>query len=243
MTGDYETRYNRAWSHMITWEEDGVPPSQVPYMRWQEAFEYRRMVVLSEVLKPILRPSSRVLDLGCGRSIIARISDVLDVPIHLLGIDISQVILDHNGERWPDHKWRKDDATDPQVPGSYYDLVHAGEIIEHVEDRGEVLKTWASLVRRGGYLVVTTPTPSLKVPFGQHIGFVSQGDVKRAMKAEGLTMVATYGIGIFLPLLARTVLAIPHKDMRNRLYRWLLEVTVDHPLLSDQAIYVGRRER
>lgn len=109
----------------------------------------------------------RVLHLGCadspytldklrsGRLLHTRL---LDVSLDLWGLDTDkdaiQVLLDHGmanvfGGR------TEDDHLD--VPTGYFDLVLAGEIIEHVDNPGLFLQSLKRFLSKDGSVIVTTP--------------------------------------------------------------------------------------
>jgi len=205
---------------------------------WIEYFEERRYQVLEPILLRILKPGSTALDVGCGDSLIAMVAQANDLDIHLTGIDISEGLLEHNSERWPQHEWVQGDAMDP-APGRTFDLVHAGEIIEHLDDRPPALDHWCECVAPGGSLIITTPTPTLKFPEGQHVGFESQGDIRQAMARHGIRLAESYGIGLFVPFHAKLLFRFKQVELRDAVYRWTLRATHRWPTLATQAVYVG----
>jgi len=210
------------------------------HVLWLDYFEHRRYEVLEPILVRVLRPGMSVLDVGCGDSLIAHVAKGAGLDIKLTGLDISKELLQRNRERWPEHEWVEGDATDP-AHGRTFDLVHAGEIIEHLDDRSPALDNWCRCVAPGGCLIITTPTPTLKVPEGQHVGFESEGDIRKAMARNGVRLVESYGIGLFVPLYAKLVFRFGDVRLRDSVYRWTLRATYGWPTLATQGVYVGRR--
>jgi len=209
---------------------------------WIEYFEMRRYEVLEPILVRILEPGNSVLDVGCGDSLIANVARANEMDIELTGIDISTSAIEHNTKVWPEYEWLEGDASDP-APGRTFDLVHAGEIIEHLDDRPPALDNWCKCVAPGGALIITTPTPTLKFPEGQHVGFESQGDIRRAMARHGIRLTESYGIGIFVPFHAKLLFKFRDASFRDAFYKWTLRATHRFPTLATQAVYVGVKQR
>jgi 2-polyprenyl-3-methyl-5-hydroxy-6-metoxy-1,4-benzoquinol methylase len=240
------SEYEKHWESRLGWRADRVqelmerPPKnqQENGLLWLEFFERRRLEVLDPLLKRLLRPGGTALDIGCGDSVLAKVAERSGMDVKLTGVDFSQTLLAHNAEVWPQHEWVRGDANDPS-PGMTYDLVHAGEVLEHLEVREPAMDNWCGCVAAGGAIIITTPTPTLKVPNDQHVGFESQGSIRRAMRRHGIKMTEAYGIGFFLPYHARFLLGLKDVDLRNRLYEWTLRTTYRLPTLATQAIYVG----
>jgi 2-polyprenyl-3-methyl-5-hydroxy-6-metoxy-1,4-benzoquinol methylase len=240
------SEYEKHWERRLSWRADLAqelmerPPKnkQETGFLWLEFFERRRLEVLEPLLKRLFKPGGTALDIGCGDSVLAKVIERNGIDIKLTGVDFSETLLAHNAEVWPQHEWVCADANDPS-PGMTYDLVHAGEIVEHLEAREPAMDNWCRRVAPGGVIIITTPTPILKVPDDQHVGFESQGSIRRAMRRQDIKMTEAYGIGIFLPYLARFILGLKDIDLRNRLYEWSLRTTYNVPTLANQAIYVG----
>jgi 2-polyprenyl-3-methyl-5-hydroxy-6-metoxy-1,4-benzoquinol methylase len=115
-------------------------------------FDQDRAELLSKWLKNI-DSISRSLDIGCGSG---GFSGLLPNNMEKWGIDF------HKHPHLPhdfnfisgdiSHKW--------QVPDNYFDVVLAGEVIEHVLDTDLFLKRCFDALSPGGYLLLTTPNLS-----------------------------------------------------------------------------------
>jgi SAM-dependent methyltransferase len=120
---------------------------------------------LSVLTRQGVKTSDRILDYGCGAGRFLR-------------------FLQGNG-------YTKASGYDPYVPShadgrvldERYDAIVTWDVIEHVEDPGELLRTLATLLRPGGLLVIGTPNadyislrtskplgiPELHQPYHRHI--------------------------------------------------------------------------
>jgi 2-polyprenyl-3-methyl-5-hydroxy-6-metoxy-1,4-benzoquinol methylase len=215
---------------------EGVERSKL----WLQFFYRRRDEIVYSIAKPLLRDGWSILDIGCGVSLMARIADKAGKGVKVTGLDISTSVLEENRKRWPDHEWIEGNAADPPFD-EQFDLVLSTELLEHLTDRVEAMHNWFELVKPGGYFILTTPTPTMKIPNGPHLGFESLGTVRKVMGEHGIRMVESHGIGLFLPLQAKVILSMSDPAMRNRVFDWMLRSTYRFPTLSDDVVYVGRR--
>jgi len=125
--------------------------ASVPAGAEPEHFAERRDWLLARV-----GPGERVLDLGCGEGQFT--AALAAAGAHPLGVDVVAEPLRRARERHPELHFRHEPLDGPLVFGDgTFDVVWAGEVIEHVVD----VAGWLSEVRRvlpsGGRLLLTTP--------------------------------------------------------------------------------------
>ncbi|MFI4992629.1 MAG: class I SAM-dependent methyltransferase [Solirubrobacterales bacterium] len=130
--------------HEALWE--GVPEGLEPI-----DFARRRGFLLSHVRKGV-----RVLDVGCGEGRFA--AELARIGAHPVGIDVAAEPLRRARARHPALDLRQVRAAGAwPLQDASFDVVWAGEVIEHVADTAG----WLSEVRRvlcpGGTLLLTTP--------------------------------------------------------------------------------------
>jgi len=130
--------------HEALWE--GVPAGSQP-----PDFELRRRFLLEHVAA-----EERVLDVGCGEGRFA--SELIRVGASVVGIDVAEEPLRRARERDGELELRVVDADGPwPLDDASFDVVWAGETIEHVADT----LGWLSEIRRvlapGGRLLLSTP--------------------------------------------------------------------------------------
>ncbi|MBD2772386.1 class I SAM-dependent methyltransferase [Iningainema tapete] len=116
------------------------------------SFDQERATLLSYWLQNIT-PISRSLDIGCSSG---GFSSLLPDKVEKWGLDF---------ERHPDlpkqfNFLACDIAQSWSVPQNYFDVVLAGEVIEHVLDTDLFLQRCFDALRPGGYLLLTTPNLS-----------------------------------------------------------------------------------
>jgi len=123
-----------------------VPPGAEP-----ERFTERRAWLLARV-----RPGERVLDLGCGEGAFS--AALAGAGAHPVGVDVVEEPLRRARVAHPAVPFRRAPLEGPlPLDDGAFDVVWAGEVIEHVVD----VQGWLSEVRRvlpsGGRLLLTTP--------------------------------------------------------------------------------------
>jgi 2-polyprenyl-3-methyl-5-hydroxy-6-metoxy-1,4-benzoquinol methylase len=122
------------------------PPENAP------DFDADRAALLSQWLQQILS-IARSLDIGCASG---GFSSLLPQEVEKWGLDF---------ERHPqlpeNFNFRSSDFSQAwQVPQNYFDVVLAGEVIEHVLDTDLFLQRCFEVLNPGGYLLLTTPNLS-----------------------------------------------------------------------------------
>jgi len=130
--------------HEALWRS--VPPDLEP-----SDFALRRDFLLGHVA-----PSDRVLDVGCGEGLFA--SELARSGARVLGIDVAEEPLERARERDPALELRHvPEGGEWDLADASFDVVWAGEVIEHVADTAAWLSEVRRVLRSGGSLLVSTP--------------------------------------------------------------------------------------
>jgi 2-polyprenyl-3-methyl-5-hydroxy-6-metoxy-1,4-benzoquinol methylase len=97
----------------------------------------------------------RALDLGCGEG---RFADVLiEAGAHVLAVDVAAEPLRRAQARRPDLETLLIEPPLLPLEDSSFDVVWAGEVIEHVPDTAAWLSEVRRVLRSDGHLLLTTP--------------------------------------------------------------------------------------
>jgi 2-polyprenyl-3-methyl-5-hydroxy-6-metoxy-1,4-benzoquinol methylase len=96
-----------------------------------------------------------VLDFGCGGGFVAHALSY--VAKSSTGIDISENAVVYAKQRFKRANYYCTDFVQLLESEDQYDFVHSSEVIEHVSDINLYMKVLEHLVKKGGYLYITTP--------------------------------------------------------------------------------------
>ncbi len=130
--------------HEALWRE--IPEGLTP-----AAFELRLGFLMESAA-----PGRRVLDLGCGEGAFS--ARLLEAGSEVVGVDVAQEPLRRARLRHPQLDLRLLESDSSWgLPDSSFDLVWAGEVIEHVSDLAGWLSELRRVLRSGGVLALSTP--------------------------------------------------------------------------------------
>lgn len=130
--------------HESLWE--AVPEGQAPALASR-----RRSFLLANVAA-----GQRVLDVGCGEGWFA--AALADAGVEVVGIDVAEEPLRRARVRRGDLDLRLVAAEGPwPLPDAHFDVVWAGEVIEHVADTAGWLSEVRRVLRPEGLLAISTP--------------------------------------------------------------------------------------
>jgi 2-polyprenyl-3-methyl-5-hydroxy-6-metoxy-1,4-benzoquinol methylase len=111
----------------------------------------RRSFLLDHV-----RAGERVLDVGCGDGTLA--GELAAMGAEVVGIDVAEEPLRRARERHPGLELALVDGEGPwELADGSFDVVWAGEVIEHVADTAAWLSEVRRVLRSGGSLLLSTP--------------------------------------------------------------------------------------
>jgi len=156
-----------------------------------------------QFFKGFPRPTVRVLDVGCNTGRGGRLLKERDPDLQIYGLDCVQSRLDRLPEIYEDGVYGI--ANQIPVEDCFYDVVLAGEFIEHLypSDVDSTLSEFQRVLRIGGRLLLTTPNPNYLKNRLQHrsvygVSHLTQHfpEVLRyRLKMHGFSKVKTRGSG------------------------------------------------
>src|ERR1700722_478531 len=130
--------YEELWSSL----PEGLQPA---------GFQMRRRFLLGHVSS-----GQRVLDLGCGEG--AFTAALREAGAEVLGVDVAEEPLRRARARHPELDLRLIEPAGPwELPDAFFDVVWAGEVIEHVADTAAWMSELRRTLRSGGKLLLSTP--------------------------------------------------------------------------------------
>jgi 2-polyprenyl-3-methyl-5-hydroxy-6-metoxy-1,4-benzoquinol methylase len=123
-----------------------VPPGAVP-----SDFALRSRFLLERV-----RAGERVLDVGCGEGLFA--GELARAGASVVGIDVAREPLRRARAGSPQLDVRLVEEDGPlELDDASFDVVWAGDVIEHVLDTAAWLSELRRVLRSGGRLLISTP--------------------------------------------------------------------------------------
>jgi ubiquinone/menaquinone biosynthesis C-methylase UbiE len=147
--------YEQLWQSLPEGREPGHAALRERFLRERLAAVAARARTGSGTPGESGRPL-RALDLGCGEG---RFADLLiEAGAHVLAVDVAAEPLRRARARRPDLETRLIELPPPlPFEDASFDVVWAGEVIEHVADTPAWLSEVRRVLRSGGHLVLTTP--------------------------------------------------------------------------------------
>jgi 2-polyprenyl-3-methyl-5-hydroxy-6-metoxy-1,4-benzoquinol methylase len=137
----------------------GMPAGEYHQQLWlaiPEGLEPSDFALRRDFLLGHLAGGERVLDLGCGEGRFT--AELVRAGARVVGVDVAEEPIRRARERAPELDVRVIDEQGPWMfTDSSFDLVWAGEVIEHVRDTGAWLSEVRRVLRSGGRLLVSTP--------------------------------------------------------------------------------------
>lgn len=168
-------------------------------------FALRRRFLLDRV-----RPDDRVLDVGCGEGRFT--AGLARAGALVVGIDVAEEPLRRARSRRPELDLRLVDGEGPwELADASFDVVWAGEVIEHVADTAAWLSEVRRVLRSGGGLVLSTPAHGRLTlarlalsgrafaehfdPLGDHLRFYNRDTLTRLIGEFGFEQIQVRSAG------------------------------------------------
>lgn len=191
-------------------------PVRVGYIRDEVAGHFGRDARKLDCLKGL-----RMLDIGCGAGILSE--PLARLGAEMVGADPAEENIEaaraHAEEGELSIDYRATTAEALAEEGERFDVVLAMEVVEHVVDVTDFIRTCASMVKPGGLLVGATLNRTLKsfalaivgaeyvlrwVPRGTHQWdkFVTPQEFESAIELNGLRVIGERGV-VFNPFADR----------------------------------------
>jgi 2-polyprenyl-3-methyl-5-hydroxy-6-metoxy-1,4-benzoquinol methylase len=191
---------------------------------WQavpEGLEPSDLAVRRRFLLDRVKAGERVLDVGCGEGRFA--TELAGAGARVVGIDVAEEPLRRARQRDPELELELVAAEGPwELEDASFDVVWAGEVLEHVYDTAAWLSEVRRVLRSGGSLLVSTPAHGRLAltwlalserafarhfdPLGDHLRFYSRATLTQLLAEFGFEQINVRSAG-GLPGARRLLLA------------------------------------
>ncbi len=189
-------------------------PVRLAFIRDQALYRFKRDANARRPFEGL-----RLLDIGCGGGLLSE--PMTRLGFQVTGVDASECNIGtasaHAAEQGLAIDYRASTAEALVADGEpLFDVILNMEVIEHVADPGEYLRSCASLLKPGGLMIVATLNRTLKamalakvgaeyilrwLPIGTHDWnkFLTPEELRGFLAAEPVTVDGPYGV-VFSPL-------------------------------------------
>jgi ubiquinone/menaquinone biosynthesis C-methylase UbiE len=120
-------------------------------------------------------PSDRILDLGCGTGIVARIlRERLGGAARLTGLDVNAAMIAKARTLAPDIEWIEGNATALPFADRSFEVVLAQQVLQFVPDRMAALREIRRVLVPGGKLIASTWRARAHQSLFEELGLVAE---------------------------------------------------------------------
>lgn len=196
-----------------------------------------------------------VLDAGCGRSLFTAIRP--DWPFRIVAGDVDFNLMVARRAAFPQVRWLVSAADPLPFRDASFDVLFAGELIEHLDEPRTALAEFCRVLRPGGVLILTTPNrlrlanlaDGSERPYGpDHLSELSWDELRELLPAAGFDLIEA--TGLHLELMLNWLSPLPKLDRLQRkwnrrwaipLMRLLIAAGALAPRYALDLVFVARR--
>lgn len=168
-------------------------------------FHEERIRLLKKIFRRFLNPGDRVLDAGSGRGIFHLLENPTRSSIICLDLSFHDF---HPDQGLHQINYLQGSLFSMPFPESSFQMIFSGEVIEHIPDPESVLSHFYSILKPGGFLILTTPNSDrlinrirgFRAPLSrEHVSEYGKKEWESILSGAGFHRINT--TGIYLELL------------------------------------------
>jgi len=134
-----------------------------------------------------VKKGDKVIDIGCGVGSFCEMA--FEKGAEVWGTDISSDVIEADKKRNPKIKYSQGYAGyNDELPGDYFDLVFAGEILEHLDEPKKLLEEGYRILKKKGKMIITTPVED-HVHSPEHVWEFNKDDIENLYFGAGFKKV------------------------------------------------------
>ncbi|AXV36708.1 MAG: hypothetical protein CIT01_00110 [Methanobacterium sp. BRmetb2] len=210
---------------------------------WAGNFHRYRIKLLRKIFVNELgiKKNTGILDIGCGTCIFSEIFSEEECP-KITGFDISTINVNKAKKNNPHIQFTVDNAQNPKIKGQW-DVLFAGEIIEHLPQPQEALEKWSELIKSNGYLVLSTPNGLFNKKTDEHISLFRLKEMKNLLEND-YQIIKIIGIDLYIPLfnlIINHLLMNRFPKFSDFLFQYKMKLAYKLPNLANNIIYIAKK--
>lgn len=120
-----------------------------------DAAEDPRYLKVYEIIKKIITPGSKVLEIGCAKGKFLKL--LTDGGFDAFGIDISDDAVEESKRNSGCTKVTKEDFVQNNFDDNFFDAIYLGHVLEHFKNPSEVVSECKRALRPNGLLIIEVP--------------------------------------------------------------------------------------
>lgn len=163
-TGNSQINTKIYWDYIYT-----TPAKELDY--WKDTNRFPKAL-------DYVKDGDKFIDIGCGVGIPSRLVKRMRKDCEVWGVDLSESVINKNKSEEPDIRFEQGCVGNlDNLPKNYFDVVFAGELIEHLDDPSVLFNDAHRILKKGGKLIVTTPQND-GVISPEHLWYFNKDDVE-----------------------------------------------------------------
>lgn len=129
------------------------------------------------------------LDYACGFGLGAKLIKEMYPNNEVWGVDQADDIINDLALECPDIKFEQFYVGDGSLPKEYFDVIYAGEVIEHLEDPALLFKDCWEALKVGGLLIISTPDGDARpyIASSDHVWLFEHDDMDKMYIDNGFS--------------------------------------------------------
>ena len=161
--------------------------------RWKKELHYIDWERFKSLIK-FYKGGERYLDIGCFNSPMPIVLKRDYPDAEICALDHCEKLIEELKKRHPEVNYIVGDAMRLPFEKEHFDYVVAGELIEHLENPKGFIKEAMRVIKKGGWLALSTPVEESKEnPVAdEHLWSFSARDLEELLKPYGEVKLGTY---------------------------------------------------
>jgi 2-polyprenyl-3-methyl-5-hydroxy-6-metoxy-1,4-benzoquinol methylase len=233
---------------MLTCDEYADSDPYTVELEIASAFHRRRIELTIELAQEaisIVQGIPRILDLGCGQGHITQeLYQKLNYT-ELSGLDCSISAIEYAHDHFHGIDFAVGDAYEAPYTKGYFDLVVCNNLWEHVPDPLHLLSKIKSILKPGGYVIVSTPnryrvSNLVRILRGKPVTFMSAHHVTEYTVGQVIEQFAYGGFQVNRVASRSISMRSIKGEVARRLFEIYVSLVGSHHRLETTVFYLGK---